>query len=503
VRSRPQKRQKKTLKKKGKLFFFSTIKIYKTQIIRDPKAQTMKKRKGIFSLDDFDEQLSKRQRENIGDGLPQHQQSEIIAEVMPELVQEDKTQPKRKTKAKAKIKRSKQHRFSVLTNAEIEDPEQTVIANPMSTMYEFNTLHETGNKKSTKELADQFKSERETLLLNEIANLKSNEAEKPAVKRESGGQKYKKKMDPEQGRFSRHDTPENDDRVKQFFKTEEEREQEQIKMDLAAFSKYEEDNILFRYLEEQERRRDETYRTDARENSSSMNRKLSEQESMSGSSYFDQPNSKILLEEVDVKYCAQFLREAVFKFERNCKQEDNCVAKKMYIQHPDSIEDSATARDVICREFLLPSQKEKFDKTGALPIYRQACLLCKRLLTTYTYKKNEKENREPLEIIQDHFNVVGAENGGYPLDSCLHPVANKNQKSGSKITGIVRPIRRFSAVDYVPSIDKITDMEHPGEFIEVRCFVETPLNFPIAPVVDIAITRQNPFTVTTEDSHLA
>jgi hypothetical protein len=97
---------------------------------------------------------------------------------------------------------------------------------------------------------------------------------------------------------------------------------------------------------------------------------------------------------------------------------------------------------------------------------------------------------------------VGVENNGYPLDSCLHPVANKNQKSGSKVTGIVLPIRRFSAADYIPSTQMIPNIEKDGELIEVRCFVETPLNFPIAPVVDLIIKRQTPSAVTTDKPFL-
>ena len=475
-------------KRRNCFFFFSLIKhtTCEWRAVTKKKffSAKMKKRKAVFALDDIDEQLLKKQKEEVGS--PPEQDSDA------------KPKPKHNSNAaRSNIKRNKQHLFSVITDAELENPETTVIANPMSTLYEFNTVHALSNKKSTKDLSEQSKSERETLLMKELAQMKTKELSNGT------GQKYKKKMDPERGRFSRHDTIENDDKVKEFFKTEEEAEQEKLKMDLSSFSQYEEDNILFKHLEQEERRRDESYREDARDNAASMHRKLveDEEDNEDATSYFAQPNSKILLEEVNVAYCAQFLREPLFAFERNCKQESNCVAKIMYVQHPDSVEDTMASREMICREFLLPSQKEKFDRLKQLPVYRQACLLCKRLLTTYTYKKNEKENREPLEIIQDHYNTVGVENGGYPLDACLHPVANKNQKSGSKVTGIARPFRRFSAVDYVPSTEKLLDEN--GQVVEVRCFIETPLNFPIAPVVDIAITRQNPSIATTAKPRLA
>lgn len=485
----------------------------------------MKKRKEAFSFDDISEQLFKKQKEEI------EKMSTIGDDPINENNKKKTTKKPRKSKKNNDVANSaiqnNQHLFSVLTESEMNNPD-VIVANPMSTLYEFETLHGQSNKKSTKELFDESKEERGSLIMTELTKLKKKEtSSSPSTKREATGQKYQKKMDPEHGRFSRHDTLENDDKVQDFFKTEEELEQQKIKLDLSAFSEYEPDNILFQFLEEEEKRRNDIYRNDAQENASSMGKKilskereetqenddLEQEDEMSTeqqdekhlekhSEYFTQKNSKYFLEEVNPEYCEKFLREPIFSFERNCKREEKCVAKTMYIRHPDCVEDTPMARTAICREFLLPSQQQKFDKTKDLPIYRQACLLCKRLLTTYTYKKNEKENKEPLEIIQDHYNTVGVENNGYPLDSCLHPVANKNQKSGSKVTGIVLPIRRFSAADYIPSTQMIPNIEKDGELIEVRCFVETPLNFPIAPVVDLIIKQQTPSAVTTDKPFL-
>lgn len=496
----------------------------------------MKKRKEAFSFDDISEQLFKKQKEEIEKMSMIANSATIEGNSIHENNKKKTTKKPRKLKNNNNINnnnntanhliQNNQHSFTVFPESEINNP-NVIVANPMSTMYEFETLHGLSNKKSTKDLLDESKEERSSLIITELTKLKKKETSSSfATKREPTGQKYQKKMDPEHGRFSRHDTLENDDNVKDFFKTEEELEQQKIKVDLSAFSTYEPDNILFRFLEEEEKRRNDIYRNDAQENASSMGQKMLSKEREEAqeqgpeneqdmlfeqqneknlekySEYFTQKNSKYFLEEVNREYCENFLREPIFSFERNCKREEKCVAKTMYIRHPDCVEDTPMARTIICREFLLPLQQEKFDKTKDLPIYRQACLLCKRLLTTYTYKKNEKENKEPLEIIQDHYNTVGVENGGYSLDSCLHPVANKNQKSGSKVTGIVRPIRRFSAADYIPSTQMIPNIEKDGELIEVRCFVETPLNFPIAPVVDLIIKQQTPSALTTDKPFL-
>lgn len=456
----------------------------------------MSKRKAAFSFDDLDDQMLKIAKI---DELPKKK-----------IKAADSTQ-KPTTTAKSANK-SRSNRFAK-DNSNLKEEE---IVNEMESLNSFDALHTLSNKRSTQHLAKQSQEETSSLLMHELTLLQRKEKE--ANNAVGVNQKYKKKMDPENGRFSRHDTEQTALETQKYFLQEE--EQLNFHGVPSAFKDYEQDNEFFKVLEQEESKRDHQYRDSARDNVSSLEKTLTfsvssiedfentkEQEELNAlhphQEYFAQKNSNFIPEETGVSYCASFLREAKFKYERNCKKEENCVSKKMSLRHPDTVEDAQGARGWICREFLLPSQQKKLDSERVLPLYRQLCLLCNRLLTTFTYKKNEDENKEPLEIIQDHCNTIGVENDGYPLESCLEPIANKSQKIGFKITGITRPIRRFSAVDYVPKIEEILDQDNPGQLVKVRCFAETPLNFPIAPVVAIKTKPLSmPFTALTEEQSL-
>jgi hypothetical protein len=457
----------------------------------------MSKRKSAFSFDDLDDQMLKATSKET---LKQSPKKKIKAA--------DSTQ-KSTTTAKSANK-SRSNRFEK-DNSNLKEEH---VVNEMTSLNSFDALHTLSNKRSTPHLAKQSQEETSSLLMHELSLLQKKEKE--ANNNNGGQQKYKKKMDPEKGRFSRYDTEETALETQKYFLQEEERLN--FHGVPSAFTEYEQDNAFFKVLEKEESERNNKYRDSARDNVSSLEKSLGfsffsiegsettgkqEEEEINAShphqEYFEQKNSNFIPEEIGVLYCASFLREAKFKYERNCKKEENCVAKKMSLRHPDTVEDTMGARGWICREFLLPSQQKKLDSERVLPLYRQLCLLCNRLLTTFTYKKNEDENKEPLEIIQDHCNVIGVENDGYPLETCLEPIASKSQKIGFKITGITRPIRRFSAVDYVPKVEEILDQDNPGQLIKVRCFAETPLNFHIAPVVAIKIQPQSmPYIALTE-----
>jgi hypothetical protein len=175
----------------------------------------MKKRKEAFSFDDISEQLFKKQKEEI------EKMSTIGDDPINQNNKKKTTKKPRKSKKNNDVANSaiqnNQHLFSVLTESEMNNPD-VIVANPMSTLYEFETLHGQSNKKSTKELFDESKEERGSLIMTELTKLKKKEtSSSPSTKREATGQKYQKKMDPEHGRFSRHDTLENDDKSSRFF----------------------------------------------------------------------------------------------------------------------------------------------------------------------------------------------------------------------------------------------------------------------------------------------
>ncbi len=462
------------------------------------KQKKMSKRKGAFSFDDLDNQILKETRKKP------------IPKKKPKLETiDDDTKSNRSVPATTSAKTAKRSRnkiFPVKTN------NNTSGVKPFSeTLNTFDSLYTKSNKKSTIDLKTQANQEQDSRVIQELTLLQRKEKENV--------QKYQKKMDPDNGRFSVYDTEETNAEIEEHFHNEELQYMDPKFSKVFRFSEYEEDNIFFKFIEEEERERDNKYRHEAQQNVLSLSKTLSATAVPSSDlnttppspppqhphqEYFDHPSSSVIPEKAGVSYCASFLREAKFQNERPCKKEENCVAKKMSLRHPDTVEDTLGNRGWICREFLLPSQQKELDSKNVLPRYRQSCLLCNRLLCTYIFKKNDRDDTEPLEIIQDHCNIVGnADNDGYPLETCLGPIANKNQKIGGKFTGITQPIRRFCAVDYVPKLLNILDLDNPGEWVEVRCFVELPLNFQIAPVVAIKTphstnARSIPLTVSTD-----
>lgn len=244
------------------------------------------------------------------------------------------------------------------------------------------------------------------------------------------------------------------------------------------FSKYETNNPFFDLLREEEEYRKTSYR-DAITNSIVTERI---KDTLDSYKYVTQPNSKYIPEKTTPDYCRSFMRRALGdKYgERECKKGQNCIFLLMAQHSPDTVEDGIIG-GFIAKEFLLPSQLKIWQEQGKLPARRRLCIGDNRLLCTYRFKEKEEKNEDSLEILQDHCNTIDTEGkcdgSGYSIENCLTPVANRNQKSGARVTGIVEPIVMFNACDYTYSTMEINDPEAPGQLIQIECAIERPLNF--------------------------
>lgn len=164
-------------------------------------------------------------------------------------------------------------------------------------------------------------------------------------------------------------------------------------------------------------------------------------------------------EKCSLAHCREFLREPRGK-ERYCRRMDECICKVLACLHPDSVEVNDPDEGFIAREFLLPSEKEAFEQRSILPEEPQLCLLCKRLHITLLHYYYSSNDIEPIEVIQDHQNEIDKK-GEYAGHACICPV------SGRKRTGIVAPIVKFNAGDYVYGRMHINGQSEP-----VKCFFE-------------------------------
>jgi len=188
------------------------------------------------------------------------------------------------------------------------------------------------------------------------------------------------------------------------------------------------------------------------------------------------------LEGVDKKYCEDFLREGRANFgERNCRYGRECIFMRLCIKFPDTIgritETASSSSDAfICREFLLPKDLKAYKDTGALPGAVKPCLGCNRLRTTYYVKLHEKNSEQPIEHLQDHYNITvkyhEQSNGfSYNIANCIMPAYNGTWN------GISQPIIEFRANDYVYShVEKPIDFKGKNTR-ELRCVVENNLGF--------------------------
>ena len=176
-----------------------------------------------------------------------------------------------------------------------------------------------------------------------------------------------------------------------------------------------------------------------------------------------------VLEECSVQFCSDFLREPspISNIERPCRNGDECMCMLMALQAPDTAEDVSPEDAFICREFLIPSVRDKVLATGELPDIVEMCLVCIRFKTTFRYYKCIYDSYEPRELLQNHCNTVNTA-GGYILDQCIYPNPKTNKRFG-----IDRPIVAFKATNYI-----YATKEDPHDPVyTLKYLVETNLDF--------------------------
>lgn len=152
--------------------------------------------------------------------------------------------------------------------------------------------------------------------------------------------------------------------------------------------------------------------------------------------------------------------------ERPCVNGDKCICRWLAIFRYGEETDAA----FVCREFLLPSQLDDFQKTGRTPKVQGKCLLCTRYFTSYVYTLarnvpdfcpksciaiqtfgNAIECANPEDEAATHANAVGGADG-YRADVMLYvdeKWANTSASRGAFGTLLWRPIVRFNSSDYV------------------------------------------------------
>lgn len=114
---------------------------------------------------------------------------------------------------------------------------------------------------------------------------------------------------------------------------------------------------------------------------------------------------------------------------RSCVQGQNCLCLSMAARYPDSVEEvNADSNGFVGREFLLPTQLERFQKEGRLPLFQRHCLVCNRALTGVVYTQKLHEGEEPDFMVLDHSYTKLDQPGEYRKNACLSIVLN-NQKT--------------------------------------------------------------------------
>lgn len=324
---------------------------------------------------------------------------------------------------------------------------------------------------------------------NKEEEKKPKKIEKKNLQNDPKRKKYQKKLNIEKGRFSKFDNEAIMAEVNSYFGGNGNE---------FLFEGYNEDDPLLKKWREKNKEKDMEYRNAVRlsVNEEKVEKVLNDQKeninlkdgNWATSEYFSKAISKNGLEKVTPSYCREFecqpLPNGEEIGERLCANREGCIGIIAYMKSPDSIEDSINGNGFICREFLLPSELQKWEIEKVLPEICGLCILCRRYESTNLFEIHAEENTSPQELIQDHWNSISTENeiDGYSLENCLPPVQNRNSKSGPRKTGIELPILKFSKSDYIPQMRKRFD-PRTKEFIEVKCFVERPLNFRKAPAV--------------------
>lgn len=195
------------------------------------------------------------------------------------------------------------------------------------------------------------------------------------------------------------------------------------------------DYEIFRIMIEEEREREKSYLEQTRAHI-----------------HFDKvtPPSYKDIEECSKEYCTDFFREprGIKYGERQCRLGKQCIMNAMAIPWPDTIQEISPDDAFVCREFLLPSQTEDYEKYGTLPEDQNLCLPDNRLHTMVMYFSHIKNNTEPMELLQDHFNLID-QPGEYSSACCIYP-----NPTESRWTGIVRPIVKFSYSQFIYGREK-------------------------------------------------
>ncbi len=124
----------------------------------------------------------------------------------------------------------------------------------------------------------------------------------------------------------------------------------------------------------------------------------------------DRSSLRSKLEAVSRSYEAEFLREPNGN-ERQCLLGDKCEGLNI---------SQAKDRVFVLREFLLPSEQERYEKTGKYPSEIRLCLMCKRveiMRAFFNIKADGMAIKEDC-ILQDYRNLVNIK-GEYRLSDCI------------------------------------------------------------------------------------
>ena len=152
----------------------------------------------------------------------------------------------------------------------------------------------------------------------------------------------------------------------------------------------------------------------------------------------DSNGININIEVVPRKYEEQFLVEPTKK-ERRCAMDSQCQGLKI----PNTGNDA-----FILKEFLLPSEMAKLERTGKHPKERRLCLMCKRaeIAKMYINVRAEGVGVKRDVILQDYRNMVNVP-GEYYLRDCILSSENVYQ-------GLLDPIVLHTKTSYRIATDE-------------------------------------------------
>jgi hypothetical protein len=188
------------------------------------------------------------------------------------------------------------------------------------------------------------------------------------------------------------------------------------------------------------------------------------------------------LEEIDKIYATSYLIEARGKEfgERQCFYKQKCIFMILPISYPDqvgSLDGNYPEDSFICKEFLLPSEEKIYTITGELPPQVHPCLGCNILRTTFAWYYYNKNKKEPLEHLQNHYykvadNPLLEDDSTFNEDHCIYPSTVEN-----KWNGISRPFLKFSANKFIFGKRKKVINSKTLETTDLKCANFIGINF--------------------------